>query len=87
MDGLKARDIKAATKAIIPPFEDYQDKGVFQVKVSFIESLTKLTFHPAIDPFKDSRTAKEIVEKVQLTKKDIAEEEEGPGYSLEGLMI
>ena len=68
-------------------FEGYKDKGVFQVKVSFIESLTKLKFHPAIDPYKDSRSAKEIVEKVQLAKKDIAEEDAEPGYRLEGLIM
>ena len=69
------------------PFEGYKNKAVFQVKISFIESLTKLKFHPAIDPYSDSRPAKEIIEKVQLVKKNLAGDDNGFGYSLEGLSI
>ena len=87
LDGLKAKDIKEAADKTIPPFEGYKNKAVFQVKISFIETLTKLKFHPAIDPYNDSRPAKEIIEKVQLAKKDLAGADEGPGYSLEGLSI
>lgn len=88
LDGLKAKDTKAtgATTAL-PPFQGYKEKEVFQVNVSFIEQLTKLKFHPATDPYNDNKPAKEIIEKVQLAKKDIAGGAEGLGYSLEGLSI
>lgn len=68
LNGLRTKDISAAEE-VAAPFEGYKDKGIFQVKVSFIESLTKLKFHPAVDPYNDSRPAKEIIEKVQLAKK------------------
>ena len=87
LDGLKAKDIKEAADKTIPPFEGYKNKAVFQVKISFIEALTKLKFHPAIDPYKDSRAAKEIIEKVQLAKKGITGEDDEPAYSLDGLSI
>ena len=87
LDGLTAKDIKEAADKTTPPFEGYKSKAVFQVKISFIESLTKLKFHPAIDPYSDSRPAKEIIEKVQLAKKNLAGDDEGFGYSLEGLSI
>ncbi len=87
LDGLKAKDIKAMEKETEPPFEGYKNKAVFQVKISFIETLTKLKFHPAIDPYKDSRPAKEIIEKVQLAKKELVGEDDEPGYSLDGLSI
>lgn len=87
LDGLKAKEITEAAEEKEPPFEGYKNKAVFQVKISFIESLTKLKFHPAIDPYNDSRPAKEIIEKVQLAKKNLAGDDDGFGYSLEGLSI
>lgn len=67
-------------------FDKYKD--VIQVKVSFIEKMTGMKFHPAEDPLKNSTEGQEIHEVVKKPKKkDIAGGVDEPTYGLEGLVL
>jgi len=68
-------------------FADFKDKEVFQVNISFIEKLTSLKFFKAIDPFVDKRKGVEIVEKVQVQKKDISGDELEYDYGVGGISL
>ncbi|MEZ4958052.1 MAG: DNA/RNA non-specific endonuclease [Saprospiraceae bacterium] len=67
-------------------FDKYED--VIQVKVSFIEKMTGMKFHPAEDPLKnatDGQTIHEVIKKPK--KKGVAGGMDEPTYGLEGLVL
>ncbi|MCB9291706.1 MAG: DNA/RNA non-specific endonuclease [Lewinellaceae bacterium] len=70
-------------------FLGYKEKEVYQVKVSFIESLTGLKFQgeQLLDPHPDERPATEILEKVELEKKGFAGSAPEIEYRLGGLYL
>lgn len=65
------------------PFLNYQDKEVYQVKVSFIAEKTGLTFHEAIDPLEGEEGGRQITEVIKA--KGISDDPDGLSYELDGL--
>jgi endonuclease G len=47
-------------------FADYKDAALYQVDVSFIEELTGLRFHGAVEPYQDTRARELILQKIQV---------------------
>ncbi len=65
----------------------YKDKDVVQVKVSFIEKMTKMTFHPAEDPLKNSTDGQQIHEVLKKRKKGGLDSADEPSYNLGGIVL
>jgi endonuclease G len=47
-------------------FADYKDAALYQVNVSFIEELTGLRFHGAVEPYQDARARELILQEIQV---------------------
>ncbi len=87
MGSLIKKEAKVTIEEEKELFADFKDKEVFQVNISFIEKLTSLKFFKAIDPFVDKRKGVEIVEKVQVQKKDISGDEVEYDYGVGGISL
>ena len=87
MGSLLKKEAKITTADEKELFADFKDKEVFQTNISFIEKLTSLSFFKAIDPFVDKRQGVEIVEKVQVQKKDISGDEVEYDYGVGGISL
>ncbi len=87
MGTLIKREAKVTTADEQELFADFKDKEVFQTNISFIEKLTSLKFFKAIDPFTDKRTGVQIIEKVQVQKRDISGDEVDYDYGASGISL
>jgi endonuclease G len=67
-------------------FTDFEDAETYQVNISTIEKLTKLKFPDAVEPFKDDRTLKQILRKVQTKKLNISDSG-GLNYEVLGISL
>ena len=83
---IKAKTVDAQKEKDL--FLEYSKKGLYQVKVSFIEEKTKMKFHKAIDPMKNSTKGRQITEVVKgVKKKGVLDESDGLAFGLDGLVL
>ena len=87
MGSLLKKEAKVAEADEKELFADFKDKEVFQTNISFIEKLTSLSFFKAIDPFVDKRTGVQIIEKVQVQKRDISGDDVDYDYDAGGISL
>ena len=68
-------------------FSQFSAAGTYQVDIATIENLTKLSFHKAVDAYKDKRPVKLVLEQVDIMRAGAGRNSRGLNYGIKGLVL
>ena len=88
-DGIILPTLKAGPAATDEPFSDFEDAETYQVNISLIERLTDLKMPKAVDPYKDDRSRKLVMEEIDIkpgfTPRGYPEQK--PAFSIRNIVL